>query len=91
MKLPVGSRVTATIFTRPQSGWWLPREAVLSLGRERIVFLKEKDGFRAHGITTGVELDRFIQVLKGLQQEDSVAANAQFLVDNEAFIKLKQP
>jgi membrane fusion protein, copper/silver efflux system len=88
LKLPIGSRVTATIFARPKTAWWLPKEAVLSLGRDKIVFKKEEGGFRVHKITTGTEVNRYVHVLSGLRREDSVAVNAQFLVDNEAFIKL---
>ncbi|HEY0731419.1 MAG TPA: efflux RND transporter periplasmic adaptor subunit [Chitinophagaceae bacterium] len=86
-RLPIGSRVTANIFAKPKAGWWLPKEAVLSLGRDKIVFKKEEAGFRATRVTTGMKINGHVQVLTGLQKEDSVAANAQFLVDNEAFIK----
>jgi Cu(I)/Ag(I) efflux system membrane fusion protein len=87
-RLPIGSRVTANVFARPEAAWWLPKEAVLSLGRDKIVFKKEEAGFRAHKVTTGIEVNRHVQVLTGLQKEDSVAVNAQYLVDNEAFIKV---
>ena len=86
-RLPIGSRVTANIFAKPKAAWWLPKEAVLSLGRDRIVFKKEEAGFRATRITAGIEVNRHVQVSTGLQKDDSVAVNAQFLVDNEAFIK----
>ena len=85
--LPIGSRVTANIFAKPKAARWLPKEAVLSLGRDRIVFKKEEAGFRATRITAGIEVNRHVQVLTGLQKDDIVAVNAQFLVDNEAFIK----
>lgn len=88
MQLPIGSRVTATIFAPSINASWLPKEAVLSLGRDKIVFRKEPGGFRAHKVTTGMELNRLIQVVTGLSPKDSVASNAQFLVDNEAFIKV---
>lgn len=86
-RLPIGSRVTANIFAKPKAAWWLPKEAILSLGRDKIVFKKEETGFRAIKITTGIEANRQVQILTGLQQKDSVAVNAQYLVDNEAFIK----
>ena len=86
-KLPIGSRVTANVFAEPKEAWWLPKEAVLSLGRDKIVFKKEEAGFRATRITTGIEVNRHVQVLTGLEKKDSVASNAQYLVDNEAFIK----
>ena len=90
MQLPIGSRVTATIFVSSGKAFWLPKEAVLSLGRDKIVFRKEPGGFKAHQVITGMELNRFIQVVSGLSAEDSVAGNAQFLVDNEAFIKVRK-
>ena len=90
MKLPIGSRVTANIFAKAKEYLWLPKEAVLSTGRNKIVFLKEKGGFRAHGISTGVEINNSVQVVEGLRQTDSVASIAQFLVDNETFIKVKK-
>lgn len=86
-RLPIGSRVTANIFAKPKAAWWLPKEAILSLGREQVVFKKEATGFRAIKIATGIEVNRQVQILTGLQQKDSVAVNAQYLVDNEAFIK----
>ena len=89
LQLPIGSRVTATIFASSKNVSWLPKEALLSLGRDKIVFKKEPGGFRAHKITTGVELNNAVQVINGLSSKDSVASNAQFLVDNEAFIKVK--
>ncbi|RPD51145.1 MULTISPECIES: efflux RND transporter periplasmic adaptor subunit [Chitinophagaceae] len=91
LKLPVGSRVTATIFGQPKKSTWLPKEALLSLGRDRIVFLREGSGFKAHKVLTGLELNRLVQITGGLQPTDSVAANAQYLVDNEAFIKVQEP
>jgi Cu(I)/Ag(I) efflux system membrane fusion protein len=90
LQLPIGSRVTANIFVKPQTAWWLPREAVLTLGRDKIVFKKDEGGFRAHKITTGPEVNRYIHVLTGLQKQDSVALNAQFLIDNETFIKVNE-
>jgi membrane fusion protein, copper/silver efflux system len=86
-RLPIGSRVTANIFAKSKAAWWLSKEAVLSLGRDKIVFKKEETGFRATRITTGIEVNRYVQVLTGLKKLDTVAANAQYLVDNEAFIK----
>ncbi|HEX6334929.1 MAG TPA: efflux RND transporter periplasmic adaptor subunit [Flavisolibacter sp.] len=88
LQLPVGSRVTAHITGRSLSGNWLPKEAVLSLGRDQIVFKKEGDGFRAQAISTSVVVNNHILVTGGLSPSDSVAVNAQFLVDNEAFIKV---
>ena len=90
MQLPIGSRVTANIFATSVKASWLRKEAVLSLGRDKIVFLKEPGGFRAHKVITGMELNSAVQVISGLSANDSVASNAHFLVDNEAFIKISK-
>ena len=67
----------------------VPKDAVLSLGLEKVVFQKTAEGFRAKKVITGVVLEKQIQILKGLTMKDSVAANAQFLMDSESFIKIK--
>lgn len=88
LRLPIGSRVSATIFANPKRANWIPNEAVVSLGRDKIVFLKEQGGFRAHPIGTGLQLRGHTEVTSGLSENDSIALNAQFLIDNEAFIKV---
>lgn len=88
-QLPIGSKVSATIFVPDKKAFWLPAQAVLLLGMDRIVFLKRDGVFQAHKIETGLTQTGKIEVLSGLAPEDSVAANAQFLMDSESFIKLK--
>src|SRR4030095_6313668 len=87
LQIPVGSQVRATIFDNKE-GEWLPKDAVLSLGIEQVVFLKTGGGFKAHKIGTGLVHKNQIQVLSGLSPTDSVAANAQYLTDSESFIKV---
>ncbi|MBS1603286.1 MAG: efflux RND transporter periplasmic adaptor subunit [Bacteroidetes bacterium] len=86
-ELPIGSAVKATIRPAPQKGSWLSRDAVLSLGTRQVVFLRTDGGFRAHAVTTGMTEGQRVRILSGLSAGDSVAANAQFLVDSEDFIK----
>jgi Cu(I)/Ag(I) efflux system membrane fusion protein len=88
LQIPVGSQVRATIFADSKEGDWLPKDAVISLGIDKCVFLKTDGGFRAHKIQTGLTYKDQIQVLSGLNTRDSVAANAQFLADSESFIKI---
>ena len=88
LNLPVGSQVKATIFSGAHSGYWLPKEAVLSLGLERIVFLKTSEGFKVHKVETGHAHKNLLQVRRGLTGKDSVAANAQYLIDSESFVKI---
>jgi Cu(I)/Ag(I) efflux system membrane fusion protein len=89
IQIPVGSQVKATIFAEDKQANWLPIDAMLSLGTDKIVFIKTDGGFRARKVETGIIYKNNIQVLSGLSPTDSVAANAQYLVDSESFIKVK--
>lgn len=89
LKIPIGSQVKATIFGNTKEAYWLPKEAVLSLGMGKVVFQKADGGFKAVKVSTGIIHEKHIQVLKGLTTTDSVAANAQYLMDSESFIKVK--
>jgi len=89
LKVPIGSQVRATIFGNTKDAYWLPKEAVLSLGIGKVVFQKSGGGFKAHKINTGIAHKNHIQVLGGINETDSVAANAQYLMDSESFIKIK--
>ena len=89
-RLPVGSQVRGSIFTTSTLGNWLPKEAVTSLGIDRIVFLKVADGFKPKKVITGATNNKSIQIISGLSQSDSVAIQAQYLMDSESFIKIKE-
>jgi Cu(I)/Ag(I) efflux system membrane fusion protein len=92
MEIPVGSQVKATIFSSGKEADWLPKDAVLSLGINKVVFIKTEGGFKAHTVETGLTYNSRVQILSGIAETDSVAANAQFLTDSESFIKVnKQP
>ena len=84
--LPIGSHVTANIFTNNRRALWLPQTAVLSLAMNNVALMKSGDGFIAHKITTGIRSGNDIQILSGLSEKDTVAANAQYLIDSESFI-----
>jgi membrane fusion protein, copper/silver efflux system len=89
LKIPIGSQVKATVFGNAKEAYWLPKEAVLSLGMDKVVFSKMDGGFKAVKINTGLSHKKHIQVVSGLSATDSVAANAQYLMDSESFIKVK--
>ena len=89
LMLPVGSQVKATIKTKTSFSNWLPKESVLSLGLNKVVFLKQENGFEAHQVSTGITANNLIQITDGLNAKDSVAGNAQFLIDSEGFIRVK--
>lgn len=88
--IPIGAQVRARIFTGKELTNWLPKEAVLSLGIDKVVFLKTGGGFQAHKVETGGSYEDMVQIVSGLKETDSVAANGQYLADSESFIKIKQ-
>lgn len=90
MDIPIGSQIKATIYGGDRSANWLPEEAVLSLGLDKVVFVRKDEAFVARKIETGIVNKHLIQVLSGLDQSEAVAANAQYLVDSESFIKTEQ-
>ena len=90
MRLPVGSQVRGLIIAHPAMSYWLPKESITSLGIDKIVFLKVADGFKPKKVTTGITNGNSIQIVDGLTETDSVAVKAQFLIDSESFIKIKE-
>lgn len=89
LKIPIGSQVRASISGNTKNAYWLPSAAVVSLGMDKLVFQKSDGGFRAHKIYTGIIYKNHVQVLDGINPADSVAVNAQYLMDSESFIKVK--
>ncbi len=85
--LPVGTHVSATIYSIKQNSLWLPESSVLSLGMNNIVFKKAIGGFMAHKITAGIHSEGNVEVISGLNEKDSVAVNGQYFMDSESFIQ----
>jgi Cu(I)/Ag(I) efflux system membrane fusion protein len=89
MQLPIGSPVTAKIFGNTQSADWIPEESIVSLGLDKVVFVKASGGFKPQIVQTGFTSNGKTQILKGLTAKDSIAENGQYLMDSESFIKVK--
>lgn len=87
--LPAGSTAKVIVFTGYKNANWLPEEAVTSLGLDKVVFVREQDGFIARKVKTGIVSKHLIQIIEGLEPNKAVAANAGFLVDSESFIMTK--
>jgi Cu(I)/Ag(I) efflux system membrane fusion protein len=86
-ELKVNSIVKATIQTGSTNGLWIPRSALVDLGRTKIVWLKNDGAFHAQQVSSGITLDNEVLITKGLSLTDSLASNAQYLTDSESFIK----
>jgi Cu(I)/Ag(I) efflux system membrane fusion protein len=87
LKFPIGLRLQGVVETDPIQGIWVHRQALVSIGSKKVVFIKKENGFKAREIKTGIELNDFIQVLEGLDVTEAIADNAQYLMDSESFIK----
>jgi len=86
-KLKIGSLVKASISAGNPSALWVPTTALLDMGRTKTAFVQEKGAFRSRTVKTGLQEGHWIQVLSGLSSAETIAENAQFLMDSESFIK----
>lgn len=86
-ELKVNSIIKATIQSSSTNGLWIPRSALVDLGRTQIVWLKNGASYKAHQVSAGTAGNNEIQIIKGLSVTDSLASNAQYLTDSESFIK----
>ncbi len=86
--LHIGHLLEARIKSDSIEGMWIPRESVIDLGKEKVVFLKGKDSFKPVRIITGISSNGEVQILEGITSGDEIAANAQFLIDSESIIKI---
>jgi Cu(I)/Ag(I) efflux system membrane fusion protein len=86
--LQVGQLIKATVFIKAEEALWLPKESILDLGLQKIVFVKDRGVFKSQVVTTGVSADNLVMV-KGISSSDEIAVNAQYMVDSESFIKTK--
>ena len=87
LKLPIGLRLQGVVKTNPVKGVWIQKQSMVSIGNKKIVFLKMENGFKASSIKTGIEIDDLIQIIEGISIKDTIAKNAQYLIDSESFIK----
>lgn len=88
-RMRIGQLASATLQLQTPETLWLPKEAILDMGVEKVAFVKERGVFKPKKIVTGIRTNGLIEVKQGLASSDEVAANAQYLVDSESFIKSK--
>jgi Cu(I)/Ag(I) efflux system membrane fusion protein len=89
-QIPIGSPVKASIMGSNENAIWLPASSVVSLGLQKIVFIKQAGGFKAKNVVTGLAYQDKIQLISGLTAKDTVAQNGQYLMDSESFIKVNE-
>jgi multidrug efflux pump subunit AcrA (membrane-fusion protein) len=84
--LRLGQIIQAMFTAHPVEALWVPREAVVDLGLDKVVFVQENGAFRARKVTTGIVHHEWIAIRKGLTSTEAIAAQAQYLVDSEGFL-----
>ena len=87
LKLPIGLRLQGIVKTNPTEGTWIQKQTLVSIGNKKIVFIKLDNGFKVREIKTGIEVNDFVQIINGISVNDTLAKNAQYLIDSESFIK----
>jgi multidrug efflux pump subunit AcrA (membrane-fusion protein) len=88
--LHIGHLVSAKIQLPASESLWVPREAVLDLGTDKIVFLKERGVLKPQKVAIGISSEGLVEIRSGLASSDEIAANAHYLVDSESFIKTEK-
>jgi hypothetical protein len=86
----VGQLVSAQATHATDTALWIPKEAVLDIGTRSVAFKKVDGVFEPVPVTPGVTQGQQTQVVSGLQPGEVIAANAQYLVDSESFIKVNK-
>lgn len=85
--ISVGQLVEANTQTTSMESLWIPQHALLDLGIDEIVFVKERGLFKPRKVSSGLHTGNWVQIINGLASSDEIATNAQYLVDSENFIK----
>ncbi len=86
----IGSFVRAKIRGESFETLWVPLSAVMDLGQQKKVWLKENGYFMAKEVETGIKSQGFIEIADGLTDESEIAVEAHYLIDSEGFIKTNE-
>jgi len=66
----------------------IPLEALIRTGREERVIIALGEGrFEARTVKAGIESGEFVEILEGLEANESVVTSGQFLIDSEASMR----
>lgn len=81
---PGMSAVAAVALQAGTQGLWLPMEAVLAYGTDRLVFVKTGEGqFVPHKVAVGLERGGYVPVTSGLQAGSEVVTHGAFALRGE--------
>lgn len=85
----VGELVEASVPVVVDQGWWLPESAIVDLGGESAVFVRNGNLYSPEYVEVGRNMEGYVQVLSDLKGRP-VARDAAYLVDSESFISLRK-
>lgn len=88
-EIKIGTIVRAKSDDRKQKGLFVPSTAIVNLGLNNVVFIKQDGLFRTQKVQTGISSGEWIEIIAGLNKEDTIAQNGQLLMDSESFIKIE--
>lgn len=88
--LHIGHLVKAVVKGDSTEALWIPKEALLDLGLDKIVFIKDRRVLKPKKVVVGTSAETLVEIKQGLSSSDEIAVNAQFLVDSESFIKTQK-
>ena len=83
-KLKDGDYLDVIFFDKPDNGLVIPKQAILIENGIKYVFVKQDNNLYSKKVTTGAYDNTNIIVKTGLEENDMVVTNGQFLVDSEA-------
>ncbi|HJX34530.1 MAG TPA: efflux RND transporter periplasmic adaptor subunit [Desulfatiglandales bacterium] len=70
----------------------IPESAVIDTGEQQVVYVDLGNGFfEPRAVQTGLRSDGNVEVLKGLEEGETVSTAANFLIDSEAQLKGVKP
>lgn len=84
-----GQLVQAQVNYTTAPSLWVPKESVLNIGTSTVAFKKSESVFIPVTVQAGQTLNGMTEILSGLSEQDVIANNAQFLVDSESFIRVR--
>jgi membrane fusion protein, copper/silver efflux system len=85
----IGQLVKGRLKTESEKSLWIPVRASIDLGTQKIVFTKRNGTFRPKSIISGQTSGDWIEIISGIGAHDSIAYDAQFLMDSEGFVKVR--
>jgi len=71
-------------------GYWLPATALVQVGTQYVVFVKNDNVFVPVFVKLKHQADQWIDIGDSLKTDAELALNAWFLIDTESFIKAKR-